>query len=200
MGIRTVYQNTPYDGCVCVENRDIGLFPELLVVQRDGLFYDLERFLPALISTRLDRCYAPLEFFVCLEEMLVLFEIVFVEVGEVLYIIPTLVTGRNRKYLHVTLTVIYHIEDRNRTDRDQYARVEGKRSKYHHIQRVVVFPVGLWRKAVIEWIWCRTVICPIKCYEAGILMDLIFIVRPFRDLDYRIDDVGSLLADRNFMP
>ena len=141
-----------------------------------------------------------LELLVVLEKMLHFFEHVRIDVSEIIDVVEADIFYRHRNHFVVGLRVIGHFHEPDGAHRHQYARWDRIGRQQNHIERIAVVPECLWCKAVFERIRGGGKIHSVELDEAGLFVDLVLIVRAFRDLDDDIEFLGRIFAEWYVVP
>ena len=131
-----------------------------------------------------------LDLFVCFEEVAHFFHEMRIQIGEIGYRIKSRVFNRNRDNFVVAFAAVLHLHECHGTRFQKDARRKRVGGDEHDVERIAVVVKGLRHESVIERIILCRVHDAIKCDDAGFLIDFVFILREFRNLDDDVHFVG----------
>ena len=176
------------------------LCTKLLFVELDRAQYGSLRFFLAVDAFNLNRSWFAFEGFVGLEKVLEFFDVVLVDVGEILDIFPAFVFNGYGDHFVVGFTTIYHVDHCDGAHRDKNARREREGGEDDDVERVAVVPECARSEAIIKRVGSSSVIGAIELDETRLFVDLILIVGAARNFDNCINFCRSVIAKRYIVP
>jgi hypothetical protein len=120
-----------------------------------------------------------------LEEVLDLLAGELGDVVDVLDVVPARVAGRHADDLRVAAAVVGHVENAHGAHLHADAGEERVVEEHEHVQRVAVVAEGVLEEAVVGRVLERGVEHAVEEHPAGLVVDLVLVAAPLRDLDDR---------------
>ena len=113
------------------------------------------------------------------------------EVVDVLDVLPARFTRRDTDDLGVLAGFVVHVEHADRAGLDPHAGVHRVLEQHEGVQRITVATQRVGDEAVVGGIRGRGEQPAIEMDPTGVVIDLVFVAAPSRDLDHDVDAAFS---------